>query len=216
MLSGPPHKTLTQAEILRLRTVAVANRQLHFQMLRVFVKQQNAKRAVVDETLGEAGNTSQQRVKIENRGHLVPNLGQRFKSVDVVALRFEETRVFDRHRDVRGELSQERFVLWRKCAFDFVQQVQRPDHFPFATQRHGQLRKHVPKRASIARFAAYVIHQDGAPFLHGCADNPLAYAEPNARTVVGIPDRIRNPKFLPFLIEEVHREGAELCEPGDQ
>jgi hypothetical protein len=133
-----------------------------------------------------------------------------------VTLRFEETSVFDRHRNVRGELSQERFVLWRERAFDLVQQVQRADDFPFATKRNGQLREHVPKRASITGFAAYVIHQDGAPLLHGCADDALAYAEPNARAVVGIPDGVRNPKFLPFLVEEIHREGIELRQPGNE
>ena len=143
----PADQPLAELHVLRLGPLAVAHRQLHLELLRVLVEQQDAERAVVDQPLGQAGDARQQRVEIENRRHLAADFGQRLERVDVLALGLEQPRVLDGHGDVRGELPQQRLVLRSERALDLVQQVQRADHLALAPHRHRELRQHVAQRA---------------------------------------------------------------------
>ena len=157
--------------------LAVADGHLHLELLRGFVEQQNAERAVVDEALGEAGDTRQQHVEIENRRHLAADFGQRFERVDVLALGLEQPRVLDRHRDVRGKLPQQRLVLTGEGVGRLAEQVQRADDVTLAPHRHRELRQHVAKRPLIARLAANVVDENRAPLLDRGADHALSRPE---------------------------------------
>ena len=77
---------------------------------------------------------------------------------------------------MRGELPEERLVLGRERALDFVQQVQRADDLALAPHRHGELRQHVAQRALVSRLLANVVDEDRAAFLHGGADDAFTDA----------------------------------------
>ena len=131
-------------------------------------------------------------------------------------LGLEQTRVLDRHGDVRRELPEQRLVLRREGTFGVAEEVQGADHFAFAAHRHRQLREHVPKRADVARFLANVVDQDRPPFLDRRSDDSLPEAKTNGRhRVVGISDRVRDPKLLPLVVQQIHRERTETRQTRD-
>ena len=173
MLRGPADESLPQLHALRRRVLAVADRELHVELLRRFVQEQDAERPVVDQALGQPGDARQQDVEIENRRHLAADFGERLECVDVLALRLEETRVLDRDGDVGGKLAQQRLVLAGERAGPFAQEIQRADHLAFAAHRHGQLRQHVAQRSLVARLEANVVDQNRPAFLDRGADHAL-------------------------------------------
>ena len=123
----------------RSRIVAVLDRHLQLEHLRLFVEQRDAEDAVIDDALDQVREPRQQLVGIENRAHLAADLGERLERLRVFALRLEQPRRRDRLRDVRAELPQDPLVALGKGAELVAQQVERADHLALVAQRHREL-----------------------------------------------------------------------------
>jgi len=213
----PSHETLAEPDVLGLGALAVAHRQLHLQLALFIVDEQDAECAVVDETLGQAGNACQQCVEVENRRHLAADFGQRLERVDVLPFRAEQPGVLQRHGDVSPELAQQRLVALGEGLRHLVQQIQRADDASLAPHRHRQLRQHVAQRTLVARLLANVVHQNGASLLHGRPHHALAHLETHRiRCALRVADRVRNPQFLTAFVEQIDGKRAELGQTCDE
>ena len=80
---------------------------LHLELVRLLVQEQDAERAVVDDAPRELRDPRQQLVEIEHRRDFAADLGERLERLGVVPLLLEEPRVDERGRDVRRELPQD-------------------------------------------------------------------------------------------------------------
>src|SRR4030095_4632094 len=102
MIRRPPRSTLfPYTTLFRIST----HGELHFEGVGRLVKEQDAKRSIIDQPLGQARDSREQGVEVEDRGHLASDLGQRFERVDVMAFALEEPCVFECEGHVRAKLS---------------------------------------------------------------------------------------------------------------
>ena len=201
----------------RLRIVAVPDRDLHLEHLRLLVQQRDAEDAVVDQPLDQVGEPRQQLVGVEDRAHLAADLGQRLERLRVLALRFEQPRVGDGLRDVRAELAQDPLVALGERAEAIAQQVERADHLALVPQRHGQLRLRARHHRQVARVGVHVVEQDRPLLGHGGADRALADLQREMLDdLVRIAHGVGDAQLFAPLVEQIHREHREAGEPRDQ
>ena len=214
---GPSDETLAELHVLRLGALAVADRQLHLELPRVLVQEQDAERPVVDQALRETRNPGQQLVQIQDRRHFPADLRQRLERRHILMLRLEQSRVFDRNGHVRRELPQKSFVLRGERAFGITEKIQRTDDLALPSHRDGKLREHVPERSLVARLLTDVVDKDRPALQYRGTDDALAELEPHgAGDFLGIPDGVGDAQLLPLVVEKVDGERAEAREASDQ
>jgi hypothetical protein len=101
----PSDEALTESHVLGFGALAVAHGELHFEVVGRLVKEQDAERSIIDQPLGQARDSREQGVEVEDRRHLASDLGQRFERVDVMPFALEEPCVFECDGHVRAKLS---------------------------------------------------------------------------------------------------------------
>lgn len=85
-------------------SIAIAQAHFHLQLLGLFVEEQDAEGAVVDQATCETRDASKQLVQIENGSELPDDFSERLERGGVLPLVVEEARILDRDGNVRGEL----------------------------------------------------------------------------------------------------------------
>ena len=103
-----PDQPSSQPHLRERGPFAVPHGELHLEIAGLLVEEHDPERAVVHQAADERGETGEQFVEVEDRGHLAADLGQRFERLAVLALALEETGVLDRHRHRRRELPEQR------------------------------------------------------------------------------------------------------------
>ena len=197
--------------------VAVSHGDLHFQIARTFVDEKDAEGAVVDEAARQVRDAREELVQVEDRAELAADLGQRFQRAGVFARVLEQTRVFDRHRDVRPELAQEHLVDFGELPLRFAQKVEGADDAALATQRHDELGVRPRHRLHVSRIDMYIVDEDRLSLGNRGADEALPHLDAERPDdFVRIADRIRDRQLLAARIEQVHRKRLELGDSRDE
>ena len=184
---------------------------------RVLVEQEDAERPVIDETPREDRNPFEHFVELEDRRDLVADLCQRLERRRILPLAVEQPRVLERHRDVRAELPQNRFIALGVERDLRAQQIERSDHALLPPQRHHQLRTDAGYDAHIALVLQHVVHQDRLADGDGCADQTLAHFDPQRPPhLLRVADGVRQPQVFALLIEQINGEGLEGRQARDE
>ena len=197
--------------------VAVPDRDLHFELQRVFIDEQDAERPVVDDTPREVCDSRKKLIEVQNRRELARDSSERLERRRVLSFLLEQPRVLDGHRDVCAELAEDRLVGFGELAGGVRQQIERADHAALAAQRHDELRPRSRDRLDVARLGVHVVDQQRTAFLHGGADQTMAdfHAE-RARDIFRITDRIGDRQLVTPCVEQVHGECRKFREPRDE
>ncbi len=195
---------------------AVAHRHLHLEFVRVFVDQQDAERAVVDDAAREVGDARQQLVEIQNGRELAPDFRQCLERAGVLALVFEEARVLDGHRDVRPELAHDELVDLGELTGAVTEQVECTKHAPLAAQRHHQFGLRPGDCFDVPRIARHVIDDDRLAFEDRGAHKPVSKLQSKVVRGFRVPHGIRQHQFARFFIEQVRGKRLEVGQPRDE
>ncbi len=192
--------------------VAVPNGDLHLQLLRLFVEQQDAEGAVINDAAREIGDPREQLLEVQNRAELARDVRQRLEGSGVLPLVLEQARVLDRDRHVRAELAQNAFVGFRELAGGVAQKIQRTDDASLAAERNDQLRVRSRNGFDVPRVGVDVVDQDRLPL-----GDRGAHEQPEGpRHLFRVADRIGHAQLLQPRIEQVDRKRLKLRQPRDQ
>jgi hypothetical protein len=129
----------------------------------------------------------------------------------------EEPGVLDGDRDVRAELTQDRFVHVGELARRLAEQVERANHPALAPQRHDELGPRPGNDVDVARIGLDVVHEDRMAGRDRGADQALAHFHAQrARHFGWIADRVRDREFVALGIEQVDRKCLKVRQLLDE
>jgi hypothetical protein len=214
---GIPDDALAQPHARQVLDLAVLDRVLHLEHERLRIEQQDAEGAVVDDALGQLRDAREQLVQIQDRRELVADVRQRLEHGGVLPLPLEQARILNGHRDVGAELPQHLHVGLGETSWHVAEEVERPEHPSFASQRNHELGAGSRDRFHVARVVPHVVDDHGRCLSDGGPDERFTGLQPQrVGNRVGVADRVRNPQLAALLGEEVHGERVELDETRDE
>ena len=201
----------------QVQLVAISDGELHLELARRLVQQQDPERPIVDQPAHEDGDPLEQLVEIQDRRYLLANLRQRLERRRILALAIEQPRVLERHRHVRAELPQDRFVSFGELARLRAEEVQGADDALLPPQRHHQLGPCARHRVDVTRIAGHVADAHRFSPRDRGADDALANLHPErAAGLLRVSDRVGDAQVAAFVVQQIHGEGVKLGEPGDE